>query len=734
METYQGAKSVIIGKKQRKEMLSHQDSFALANLCSRLLRHDPKDGRDLLIRALDIWTLIPQNNKVIWNDLAEASGLYPYVKPELLSRSALIRYEYHCSNVLPGYVLHEEQMDISQELGNSKSVVITAPTSFGKSLLIEELIARNKYKNIVIIQPTLALIDETRKKLRKYDEHYKLILSTTQEPSSEGRNIFLFTGERVVEYKSFPKIDFFVIDEFYKLSLERDDDRAIALNQAFSKLLTFTNKFYMLGPMVRTIPAKFMERFDLVWFPTTFATVAVDELNIELKSLKKQERNQEKINLLYELLINTNEQTIIYCSSPQKATELAIGYLNHLKEVESKGRYQLKANTNDISEWISENINKEWSLIEAINCGIAFHHGALPRHLGCSIVEEFNKQKIKYLFCTSTLIEGVNTTAKNVILFDQEKGKKSIDYFDYKNIAGRSGRMKQHFVGNVFRFEKEPQQMELDVDIPIFNQANAPIEILIGLHESQIDESAKSKLSQFEKYPSDLQELLRMNLGISVEGQLAIIEKIESNLSYYHKLLSWTKTPTKFDDMSAVVELCWEYLIGPGDKTYIPKIGRLSARWLASFSYSYVKNKSIRAVIGQYVKDSFWINKIPSTRERNDIVTYSILHIARHWFDYKLPKWIKVISNIQEYVFKKHNMSFGNYAYTASSIENGFIHPNISAIIEYDIPITAIHKLSEFINQNLKPEENVRNIRNLSIKSLHSHGLLAYEIKKIQGS
>lgn len=69
--------------------------------------------------------------------------------------------------------------------------------------------------------------------------------------------------------------------------------------------------------------------------------------------------------------------------------------------------------------------------------------------------------------CTSTLIEGVNTSAKNVILFDKDKGGQPIDFFDYKNIAGRSGRMRKHYIGNVIRFENQPEQMELFVDIPI---------------------------------------------------------------------------------------------------------------------------------------------------------------------------------------------------------------------------------------------------------------------------
>ncbi|WP_416224429.1 hypothetical protein [Acinetobacter tandoii] len=74
--------------------------------------------------------------------------------------------------------------------------MVSAPTSFGKSLLIEEIIASNKFKNIVTIQPTLALLDETRQKLKKY-ENYKLIVKTSQNSSLEKGNIYLFTAERV---------------------------------------------------------------------------------------------------------------------------------------------------------------------------------------------------------------------------------------------------------------------------------------------------------------------------------------------------------------------------------------------------------------------------------------------------------------------------------------------------------------------------------------------------------
>ncbi len=715
------------------EVIDYENSFGLSKYCARLLRNpqSEKFGRDIIIRMQDAWEKIDNNTKPIWNDLTLAAGLYPYVDPSLLSHSSLLRYEYHKSPYLEEVYLNEEQQILSLWLQDKQSVVVSAPTSFGKSLLIEDVIASQIYRNIVIIQPTLALLDETRKKLLKYKDRYKVVVSTSQAPSEELRNIFLFTGERVVDYDSFPPIDFFVIDEFYKLSLLRDDDRAIALNQAFDKLLRFTNKFYLLGPMIKDIPQNFKNRFNLKWYPTEFATVAVDEKNINIGG-KPRERKEQKKDKLFALLAASEEQTIIYCSSPGRATNLALEYALYLNGINAKTTIPNISENDLLIEWVKENINSSWSLINALKQGIGFHHGALPRHLGSSIVDNFNSGAVRWLFCTSTLIEGVNTSAKNVILFDKEKGKEPIDFFDYKNIAGRSGRMKRHYIGNVIRFEPEPEQMELFVDIPIFNQEQAPLEVLISMDEKDIEQEVKGRLDEFNRLPKDIKEVIKSNTGISIQGQLNIIKKIEANISYYHSNLNWTSLPKKFDDLSAIIELCWDDFAGPGDRTYIENIGRLSARWLAVFTFSYINTKSISAVISSYVDDIFWTEKIPEKQKRIDTASHTILHITRHWFDYKLPKWLGVVSNLQEYVFKKHNRPFGNYLFLASSLENGFLDSNIAALMEYGIPTSALKKLIKFIDINKTPENNIVRLNQLNNKQLSDLGLMQYEVNKLR--
>lgn len=115
-------------------------------------------------------------------------------------------------------------------------------------------------------------------------------------------------------------------------------------------------------------------------------------------------------------------------------------------------------------------------------------------------------------------------------------------------------------------------------------------------------------------------------------------------------------------------------------------------------------------------------------------MSFFILNITRHWFDYKLPKWISVISELQEYVLKKHNFTYGNYSYFASSLEHGFLPSNLAALMEYDVPFSAINKLKNILNQDRTPEMLLTLINQLSNEELKKRGLLSYEIRKLKSA
>jgi len=707
--------------------VSYDDSFELARQCAIGLRNPKTEhtARDVAIRMLDSWGKIDKRTYYLWNDLIEAAGLYPYVRPNWLTSSAAIRYEFHKSSYLPEVYFHEEQNALALELLNKRSIVLSAPTSFGKSLLIEELIASRQYSSIVIIQPTLALLDETRKKLHKYRSVYNIIVSTSQKPDKERGNIFLFTAERVVEYRHFVKVDFFIVDEFYKLSLERDDERSLVLNQAFYKLSRLTTLFYMLGPMIKSIPESFIKKFKVHWVRTNFATVAVDEYQIKLPIHKKREERITKQEKLFPLLAELKDPTLIYCSAPGSASELTENFLKFCITNKISSALEKKTLTEELVEWISEYIHEDWVLCKALQNSIAFHHGALPRHLGSSIVDSFNNREIKYLFCTSTLIEGVNTAAKNVILFDKKKGPKPIDYFDYRNIAGRSGRMKIYYTGRVYRFYEEPEQMELDIDVPIITQDSAPTELLLQIDPTDLSAESKKKLAFLAQYDPILLGIIKKNSGLPIEGQLAIVGEIERNLGYFHEGMYWKSFPT-YEQLVPVISLAWDNLRRPNEN----RAGIGSAKQLAYLSISYCSLKSIKGLIMSQIASDYWKKSEPVPETRVNKCVFFTLNLVRHWFDYKLPKLLGAVSNLQNYVFSKYRLPCGDYTFLAGQLENGFVSQTGATLLEYDIPVSAVNKLSKYISLDKPLDGLLEQLRKIDLRRI---GLNRYEIRKIKG-
>lgn len=704
--------------------LGFEETFEILKFCSNYVtENDKEEKRKVIIRILENRKQLHPVAEDILPSLISLYGLQPYLSLEEASKDSLeaLYHEIHRSDYLEGIYFHSEQLRVMSHLNAGENIVLSAPTSFGKSLLIEELIAQKKYKNIVVIQPTLALLDETRKKLSKYRDNYKLILSTKQHPSKELGNIFLFTGERVVEYKEFPRIDFFIIDEFYKLSLERDDERAYVLNQAFYKLSKLSTRFYLLGPQVDGISKLTTEKLNATWVRSKFATVAVDEVPLKFESRLAVDKELQ----LFKLLNSLDEPTLIYCSSPERATNLAKNFFYYLKS----SNLEIKKSDQelvDLTEWINEQIHEDWILSNCLTSGVGIHHGSLPRHLGSTIVDLFNKRSIIFLFCTSTLIEGVNTSAKNIVLFDQKKGKNKIDSFDFQNIKGRSGRMNRYFTGKIFNFHSEPEQLQVEIDIPILSQDNAPEEILVHIEKSELLPSSIQRLK--DKFASDinLENLVKINTGIPIDLQMKMIAELESDLTSYHSRLAWTGIPN-FEKLRDVIRLIWKCLLTEKDN----KASIRTPDQLAFITMGYLSSKSIKFLIQRDVEGDYWKTKLPDDTERINYVVNFVLSVYRQWFDFKLPKMLVITSNIQEYVFKKHNVSFGDYHYAAGLIENGFIHPNLLAVQEYDIPLSALRKLSSLLNTQLESDDLYLAIKAFTVEQLKNAKLLDYEINKI---
>ena len=652
------------------ELQNFDENWNLTKFVSSIV--DTSDARQIIIHILDIWSKVNTDAKPIWMDLIERAGFYPYYVDKIQSEKkifepstqAQIRTSFFKSDYLPNIYFHEQQKKIEQALNSGKNVAVSAPTSFGKSLLIEEIVARKQFKNILIIQPTLALIDETRRKLKKYSNHYNIVVNTRQIPKEQ--NIFILTAERVLEFPELPTIDFFVIDEFYKISNRLNDSRIDALNIALLNIMKEKPQAMFLTPSVDSLSEKFRKKYDVDFFKTDYALV-----NTNIIEVRNRNNKAKKIKL-FELIKEQNAPSIVYVKSPNEAYKLANDYLNWLENLNNI------ENTNlEIFEWMDKNISPDWQLKRLLRNGIGTHNGALPRHIVTTEIDLFNDRHLKVLFATVSLIEGVNTVAKNMFIYSPNKGNNLIDFFDFANIRGRAGRMGHYFTGNVFLFNEEPELENFTIDVPSIDQKEVSDEILVNIPDEDVVDKERKKQLNYD-IDSELQKIIKDNL-ISVRGQKALYKFI---LEYYDQLdyIIWSNIPD-YNQLWQTLYLGYKFLKGKD-------------------SEGLAKNKAVTALklvnqpLPQVINDQ---KKYFESKERKDPLNSaidSILKFQRNEANFEIPKLLAVIESIQKYVFKTKGIkNVGDYTFFASILENEKVDERFQFLIDYGVPSSAIKKI-----------------------------------------
>lgn len=635
--------------------------------------------QDILIRALERRNEISKD--FILDHLLGELGLFPYIETDLSSKDKLRRSIFTTPQD-QDMVFHIRQAEVFHRIMNGENIILSAPTSFGKSLIIEALVASNEFDNIVIVVPTIALIDELKKKLFKYKSFYKIITQASQESSE--RNIYIFTQERVLEYSENILVDFFIIDEFYKLApTNKNDERCDRLNLALKMLYLKCRRFYMLGPNIDGLVSGIQEelRSNFLKFDS-YITVATNEKYYPLTTTGRDaDIDIERDAILYPLIesIKPNEQTVIYCKSPQRTSIL-------MRKLIDSGLLKSNNNNNDLSVWLSENFHPEWYLIKGLKHGVAYHHAQLPRAIGAKIVELFNDSKINFLICTSTLIEGVNTNAKNIIIYDDCITRKTkLDMFTFNNISGRSGRMFEHFVGNVFILGDSPQDELPFIDIPIITQSDNASEALLLQIGGDISEKNMSKVQKFHDQEILPISLLMKHQGIDPNKLIDFAEDLTSNRDSWNSLMIWNGAFLENVQLKHLCMILFDYF----------NVSRMAGGTVRS--KEQLNRKLIDIIQQAEDKDlilsdfTYWNKKDPE-HSVDDSVN-NIFKFKKNVVNYNLPKIIYAISDIQKEIFNRYGFNFGDYQVFASKLENFYYPSAINSLEEFGIPSQISKKL-----------------------------------------
>lgn len=551
------------------------DVFSILVDASSRIQSSESDDPELLSIVPRLADLMDKRQELhsyseAFSALARAVGLWNYVD----KASASARDELAAERAtIPGLglTLHREQLSALHTLSSGRNLILSAPTSFGKSILIDALLYQEQFRRVAIVLPTIALLDEFRRRLiTRFGDKFDVLMHHSEKASRE-RIIFLGTQERLINRPDLGFLDLVVVDEFYKLDPHRQDERAVTLNAAVYKLLGKSKQFFFLGPNIDGVLTSSESRWKFEFLKTRFSTVAVDTIDLNTVPDKDARLHEE-------ITRESNWPALIFVSSPDKANRLAAAIASNGNQL-GDGRA--------LSLWMVDNYGGTWELSEAVSAGIGVHHGRIPRALASRFISLFNARKIPVLICTSTLIEGVNTAAKSVLIYDKKIANRPYDFFTFSNIRGRAGRLGKHHVGQVYLFHTPPEREDVEVHAPLFGDPDdGPDEYVVHMEDEDISPAVSDRVADMAERVGLEPAQIRRFSGLGVETLVGLRAATNAAVRAGAGIF-WSGRPG-FQELAATCEVICKV-----SKSHV--FGCASARQLAMYISMLAQSPTMKA-------------------------------------------------------------------------------------------------------------------------------------------
>lgn len=645
----------------------------------------------------------------------------------------------------------KEVVDLFQSL-SPRRLLVSAPTSYGKTFLMREIVYlnRDRYKNILLVFPTVALLLENAGVMtwfvKKHNLNYRIVKTVDDTCAYDGNKIFVFTPERALQLiASFPnlRIDFFFFDELYKIDedycndeLDEKVDDGVAkeeakedsfLNEERGKtfrialyLLSKTvDEYYLAGPnlnqehfglgMKRFLRINHIAVKEITFEPTLRIAVNAYSTKIEEKiplALPRPEvmavtRVSSVVNDKVKDVVSYIDsqdygQTLLYCTTPAKAIEYsnklstAVGDTNafeHFPEGFKKFIDHIR------KEYDIDHSVDEWSLIRVLKNGFGMHHGKLPKYIQREILEQFNEKTFSILFCTSTIVEGVNTDAKNMIILNASKGQKKLSPFDIKNIKGRAGRYYHCFIGRVFYMNKDLVEIENSDDLALefvtYSDKKMSAIDLDNAKFEDLTEYNKSRKAERDKITCGFvlpEDVFIKNRTISKDNQEKLLQKLLEDEEYekYRQFITHSVDVENFLYYHWIKKILITFSLAG-------LIDERTQKKYSAVAYSYYK-QGFKGILG-YEIDRYKKGKTRSIDKAYNEAFKSLRGILEH----QIPKMLSLFESIISYVAEQKGDDVTSF--TLSRVrryyETGVRSLLGEALAEYGFPTDAIRRLEQ---------------------------------------
>jgi len=449
-----------------------------------------------------------------------------------------------------GQPFTDAQYNVFEEMKKRNHFSFSGSTSFGKSFIFEAFTKHiikehNKTDNIAFIVPTKALINQVGKRLKEIVEEFGYkVITTPVIPkfflNQENKYIFVFTAERLILYFTDiknPKIDYLFVDEAHKL-LSKKDTRTPLLYHSLVLAKRKSVNIYFASPNIpnsevflEMINNSTDESMSIIESPVAQNRFFIDTINDysfmisdygeDIILPKFQFRDNNVVGNLKLVLDTFSEksQSLIYCNTVDKTIQTAIKYSSLLPDINLD-------EINEVMTLIDQKVHHQYYLKKCLHKGVAYHFGSIPEEIKIRIEDLYKKGFIRFLFCTSTLLEGVNLPAKNIFILSEKIGDAKMTDIDFWNLAGRAGRLRKDISGNIFC-------------VNLFNQSgywknSKDIEILRKKEIGEVKPQILSKKNEnlYKNICNYLEQKDYSNKNISAEKKKTL--EMYGNILIYH--------------------------------------------------------------------------------------------------------------------------------------------------------------------------------------------------------
>ncbi|MBR3885056.1 MAG: DEAD/DEAH box helicase family protein [Clostridia bacterium] len=573
--------------------------------------------------------------------------------------------------------LHKYQKEVIEKflIGNDNRFFLTAPTSFGKTFIVYEVIKKMSYKNIVFIYPTLSLLSENYIKILKdpfFNEYNVFTLSETNIDLNQ-KNVCIYTPERflsMMDRNNGLKFDFVFMDEVYKIDNqfiidsetvgenERDTSFRVALQTACGS----SKDLLLAGPFIQIPKSENETSINNFLNDNNFKVLEYNDIEIVDKELLTISKNDsykiDKIDVLINkkdkgsrLLIvldelnRNNNSSIVYTYSRYNTEQVAKNIAKHRDDLNFPSSDKITMEMRRFLiflKHINNVFGEDWILSECLRKGVGIHHGYIPKYIQKEVIRFFNDGILNVIVSTTTITEGVNTSAKNMIVLSDKKGTKPLKKFDAQNIAGRAGRFICHYKGRVVAIDNNFEQI-IESDGEIIRNIEYDKNIL----KNEID-----ILSAPEKYLSDSEKKTKkelMNEAHSLGMTDDIINQFKT-IKLSDKILLYKKIKTITDDeVYKVQNVCVSYRGLMWDNfdfilEYIkPIIKNRNLLNMIEYRTGLKKNSVLTVKVHNYIIYGYpGILNYEKRQNNTDTAVRKVAELTFNLFKYELVKYLGV--------------------------------------------------------------------------------------------